>query len=710
MTPRSCAGRLGPGRTALALLASLALVLPALAQEEHGRPNIIFLFADDHGAQAISAYGSRLLSTPGIDRLAREGMLFERCLVTNSICAPSRAVILTGRYSHLNGVIDNALPFDGTQVTFPRLLQASGYETAIIGKWHLKSRPAGFDHYEVLPGQGHYYNPDFLTPDGRVRREGHSTSLITERSLDWLRERDSGDRPFLLMCQFKAPHRNWMPAPEHLGAFRDRDLPEPATLFDDGSGRASPASRQKMTIARHLTPTYDLSSVLPPAEGQGDAGWWRGSFGRMTPAQRKAWEDAFREENAELAAAGLEGEALVRWKYQRYVKNYLRCILGVDQAVGRLLEHLDRSGLAENTIVIYSSDQGWFLGEHGWYDKRWMYEESLRTPLLVRWPRVVRPGSRSSRIVSNLDLAPTLLEATGLAVPSEMQGASLLPLLRGEPVEDWREDFYYHYYEYPGPHAVRRHCGVSTARYKLIHYYEEGEWELFDLHRDPDELRSVYGDERYAEVREEMRGRLARLQRELGEDAPHAARSELQERFLRERAARIPSRWAWKQGEAPEELEVWGSPLAAGAVVRLAEGGEAGVVLAQGGSRNGWSLVIADGRPRWTLRRSGVRDTLRAPEPLPAGEQVPVVGRLTAGGRMELWVAGRRVAAKEAGLIPWNPREPLSFRADRGAQVLAGKWPSRAPFEITAAAVHLGTLEEEGLRRWRRSEPPRQDR
>ncbi len=440
-------------------------------------PNIVFIMADDHGWQAISAYGSDRNVTPNIDRLAAEGMRFDRAFVTNSICAPSRAVILTGLHSHLNGVRTNAETFDSEMVTFPALLTASGYSTAMIGKWHLKSRPVGFDHYEVLLGQGPYYNPPMLRDGQRVEHAGYTTDIITDLSLDWLREGRDPGKPFLLMMQHKAPHRNWMPGPDRLHDFEDGDLPEPATLFDDWADNASPARAQEMTIAKHLN-SHDLKLV--PQR-------------RLDAAQRAVWDEAYEPKNAAFRDADLTGDDLVRWKYQRYAKDYLRCVQSVDDSVGALLDELDKLGLAENTIVVYTSDQGWFLGEHGWYDKRWMYEESFRTPLLVRWPGVVEPGSVNTDLVQNLDFAPTFLGAAGVETETPMQGRSMVDLLAGSTPTDWRASVYYHYYENPGAHNVARHEGVRTATHKLIRFYQTDEWELYDMVADPDELTNLYG-------------------------------------------------------------------------------------------------------------------------------------------------------------------------------------------------------------------------
>lgn len=482
-------------------------VMPGLAQETQtasDRPNIIFIFTDDHASAAISAYGSMVNQTPHIDRIAHEGMRFDNCLVTNSICGPSRATILTGKYSHLNGFYTNKETFDGSQQTFPKLLQDAGYTTAVIGKWHLKSDPTGFDYWHVLIGQGLYYNPRMIDNGERVTIEGYATDIITDLSLDWLANKRDQDKPFVLMYQHKAPHRPWRPGPDHLTMYDDQDIPAPDTLFDNYQGRGSAAKLQEMTIAKDLNEN-DLKLNTPKG---------------MTDEQLAAWQAAYEPKNQAFREANLQGDDLIHWKYQRYIKDYLRCVASVDDNVGRLLEYLDESGLAENTIVIYCSDQGWYIGEHGWYDKRWMYEPSLKTPLVVRWPGVIQPGSVNTDIVSNLDLAQTFLDTAGVEQPADMQGQSLVPLLQGAAPDDWRKSFYYHYYEYPGWHSVRRHYGVRTESHKLIYFYNLGEWELYDLHADPDEMQSVYNDPAYTQVQAELHAELTRLREHyaVGED------------------------------------------------------------------------------------------------------------------------------------------------------------------------------------------------
>lgn len=500
-------------RSFLSSLSAAPALLRAAQAQPTRRPNILFVFSDDHAYQAISAYGSAVNRTPNIDRIAREGMRFDSALVTNSICGPSRAVILTGKYSHLNGFKDNASTFDGSQQTFPKLLGAAGYQTAIFGKWHLVSNPTGFDAWQVLPGQGSYYNPDFITPSGRKRYDGYVTEITTDLSLDWLNNRDKS-KPWLLMCQHKAPHRNWLPAPSKLQSYEGVKFPEPPTLFDDYEHRATPARKQTMEIGRHMTLGSDLKVVAGGPDLQGPAG----EFKRMNEAQRRMWDAAYARRNREFRERKLEGKELLRWKYQQYMQDYLGCIDSVDDSVGRLLNWLDANGEAENTIVVYASDQGFYLGEHGWFDKRWIYEQSIRTPMLARWPGVAKPGSTSSQMVSNIDLPETFLEAAGAPVPADMQGRSMSSILRGESPRDWRKTFYYHYYE-KGVHDVAPHDGVRTDRYTFAHYYESNEWELFDRQKDPQQMRSVFADPAYAAAVKELKTELTRLRKELKVEA-----------------------------------------------------------------------------------------------------------------------------------------------------------------------------------------------
>ncbi|MSR75687.1 MAG: DUF4976 domain-containing protein [Planctomycetes bacterium] len=466
------------------------------------RPNIVFILADDHGAQALSAYDTpqrrSSLRTPGIDRLATEGMRFDRFCVENAICAPSRAAFLTGCMSMRHGVVDNSKSFDATQPTWPSLLRSAGYTTALKGKWHLKSRPEGFDDFEALIDQGEYWNPRFVTAQGTVRREGYCTDIITERAVEFLAAQAGSEKPFALVVHHKAPHRNWMPPPRHYWMFANETLPEPATLFDTFAGRGRASTLQTMSVATHLTPN-DLKLVPP----QG-----------LTTAQLDAWTVAHEGRAAEADAARAAGpDAWRRFAFQTYAKDYLRCVAAVDESVQRLLGELDRLGLAKNTIVIYSSDQGWFLGEHGWYDKRWMYEESLRTPFLLRWPGKVPAGSSSAALCQNTDLAPTLLAAAGVPVPERMEGRNLAPLFASESAA-WRDALYYRYFEAGEPHQVPAHDGVRTARWKLINFHTlagADAWELYDLEADPDELRDLSRDGASAAILNALRERLWQL-------------------------------------------------------------------------------------------------------------------------------------------------------------------------------------------------------
>ena len=477
------------------------------------KPNIVFLFTDDHAIQAISAYGSKINKTPSLDRLADEGMLFKNAMVTNSICAPSRAVILTGMHSHKNGVLDNRLEFDGSQITFPKLFQQNGYQTAIYGKWHLKSDPTGFDDWMVLPGQGNYYNPDFKTPDGRKQIEGYVTDIVTDLTIDWLENKRDTTKPFLIMSQHKAPHRKWLPGPDHLTTYDDVVMPEPPTLFDDYEHRASGAKNQEMEIGEHMDMIFDLKvTELLDSSDLDQYGKYRLTmFDRLNEEQWRNWRKAYEPKNKAFLESNLKGDELVRWKYQRYIKDYLRTIASVDDNIGRILNYLEEAGLAENTVVVYSSDQGFYLGEHGWFDKRWMYEESLHTPLIIRWPGVVKQGSINTSLVQNLDYAETFLDIAGIEIPGNMQGESLVPVLKGTTPDNWRKSVYYHYYEFPGAHSVPRHYGVRNDRYKLIYYYQLNEWELFDLEKDPHELNSVYDNPEYTDHLNEMKKELIRL-------------------------------------------------------------------------------------------------------------------------------------------------------------------------------------------------------
>ncbi|MCP4891796.1 sulfatase [Rubripirellula sp.] len=518
----------------------LAVFLGQFANADD-RPNILFIFSDDHAPHAIGAYDGWLKSvdpTPSIDALAAQGIVFRNSFCTNSICGPSRAVIQTGKHSHKNGFMNNGNSFDWNQQTFPKLLRKAGYTTAIYGKSHLKGEPQGYDDWKVLPGQGLYYNPDMITPEGRKRIEGHCTDVVTDLAVQWLKQGREQDKPFMLMVQHKAPHRNWMPALRHLNLYADQDLPEPNTLFDKWHDNAPPARYQELEIDRHMHLNFDLFVDLVPGfdgnalQGRYDKSAWR-NMQRMTPTQLKRWREHYKPLDDAFHAANLTADSLVRWKYQRYAKNYLRCVRGVDESVGTLMETLEDLGLSDNTVVIYSSDQGFYIGDHGWYDKRWMYDESLKMPLIVKWPGVTKPGTDNNALVQNLDYAETFLDIANAEIPADMQGASLVPFLKGESPDSWRESIYYHYYEYPSVHMVPRHYGVRTQRYKLMRFYQFDEWEFYDLQNDPDELTNQYNNPDYADEIAKMKRELERLRTQYDDDSDVAVLTEERQAELR---------------------------------------------------------------------------------------------------------------------------------------------------------------------------------
>jgi arylsulfatase A-like enzyme len=666
------------------------------------RPNIVFIMTDDHAAHAMSCYGSRIHKTPQLDRLAKEGMRFANCFVTNSICTPSRAAILTGKYSHLNGVtVFNR--FDGSQTTFPKLLQAAGYQTALIGKWHLESDPTGFDYWNVLPGQGLYHDPEFIDMGVRKKLKGYATDIITDRCLEFLARRDK-TRPFLLLYHHKAPHREWSPDSKHAQLYEDADIPLPATFHDAYHGRSRAAAEAAMRVERDLT-KRDLKREPPE---------------------------------------GLSVEDLKVWKYQRYIKDYLRCVASVDDNVGRFLDALDAQGLTQDTVVVYTSDQGFFLGEHGWYDKRFMYEESLRMPLLVRYPQLVHAGAVNERMALNVDFAPTLLELAGVPVPAEMQGRSLVPLLRGDEPPDWRRSMYYRYYHYPQHHRVQPHYGVRSERHKLIYFHLLNQWELFDLEDDPEETRNVYADPSYARVGQDLKAELERLRRELKDDdsylgpvswAPqHRYPSALLAlRFDFEDAERERVRNAAGKGhdgtlrrgevvdvdagaagkakravklagdgaievKADKDLDPSGRALAVGAWCRP-EAAE-GVIAALGGGAQGFSLFLKDGVPHFAVRSDGELHLVKGPQALKTGAWVHVAGALTQGGALELRVQGEKVAEAEGGFIAGQPSDGLSAGADTGSR--AGDYESALGWRGLLADLRLywGEVDAAAMKEW----------
>ncbi|MDX2179167.1 MAG: sulfatase [Bryobacteraceae bacterium] len=469
-------------------LGSLAAPLAAQGAK---RPNILYIMSDDHASHAISAYGSKINKTPNIDRIAQSGARLDNCFVTNSICCPSRAVILTGQYSHLNGVKTLNDRIDPARPHVAKTLQAGGYQTAMIGKWHLGTDPAGFDYWNILPGQGLYQNPELIEMGKRQKHSGYATDVITDFSLDWLKKRDAS-KPFFLMCHHKAPHREWSPAERHKKLFENDTIPEPDNLFDDYRGRSGAAERSRMRVGEDMT-KQDLKLDPPP---------------------------------------GLSGMALRKWGYQVYMKDYLRCVQAVDENVGRMLDYLEESGQAQNTIVVYTSDQGFFLGDHGWFDKRFMYEESLRMPFLVRWPGVVKPGTVNRDMTLNLDFAPTFLDWAGMPASPEMQGRSMTANLRGRTPRDWRTEMYYRYWMHlGGGHSVTAHYGIRTMRHKLMYFYGKAlgssgavnqdtppEWEFYDLQADPREMKNAYAEPKYAKTVADLKVRLAALQKQFKDE------------------------------------------------------------------------------------------------------------------------------------------------------------------------------------------------
>ena len=453
------------------------------------KPNILYIMSDDHAYQAVGAYGYGLNQTPNIDRIACEGMRFNNCFVTNSLSGPSRAVILTGKFSHKNGFCDNdeKTVFDDSQQTLPKLLQAAGYHTGIVGKWHLKSTPAGFDYYSVHYDQGEYYNPDFMEiGEKRVHYEGYATDLTADNAIEFLRDSEK-EKPFFLMMHFKAPHRNWMPAPNKLSMYEDVTFPVPVTFYDNYEGRIA-AQQQQMSIDKDMTIGIDLKTYGPWDTSQP----WE--FKRMTLEQKAIWDKVYNPIIENFSRKQPQGKELTEWKFQRYMRDYLKCISSIDDNVGRVLDYLKQMDELDNTIIIYTSDQGFYLGEHGWFDKRFMYEESLKTPFVVRYPQVIKFNGATDVLIQNLDFAPTLLDLAGLPVPDDMQGESFKAVLTGDK-QTAKEALYYHYYEFPMPHAVKKHYGIRTDRYKLIHFYNDiDEWELFDLKNDPNELHNLIND------------------------------------------------------------------------------------------------------------------------------------------------------------------------------------------------------------------------
>lgn len=514
-----------------------SLLFSACASKQALEPkkplNIVHIMCDDHSFQTISAYGhpiSQLAPTPNLNRLAAKGMLFNKAFVENSLSTPSRACLMTGLYSHQNGQRYLGKGIDTTKIFFSEILQQHGYQTGIVGKWHMQCEPKGFDYYSVVWDQGDYYTPAFKTKesDGKyIKEEGYATTLITDHAINFLEKRDH-DKPFCLLVHHKAPHRNWMPDTQYLDLYEDVEFPYPETFNDDYITRCDAARSQRMRIAEDMTLIYDLkvNELMKEEEKAADIQWvdkaWKESLERMTKEQRDTWINAYKPKNEEFLKQNLQGEELVKWKYQRYLKDYLRCIKTIDDQVGRLLDYLEKEGLMENTAIVYTSDQGFYMGEHGWFDKRFMYEESFRTPLIIYCPNQTNAGSVCNELVQNIDFAPTYLDLAGIEIPDQMEGCSLVPLLNGEVPTNWREYLYYHYYD--AGHHVCRHDGVRDSRYKLIHFYGKVDnkpiqaEELYDLQNDPNELNNLYGKKEYKEVAERMQNRLNKFRIDLKVD------------------------------------------------------------------------------------------------------------------------------------------------------------------------------------------------
>lgn len=538
-------------------------------QEKPKRPNIVFIMTDDHAAQAISAYGhpvSKLAPTLNIDRIAKNGALFKNNFCTNSICGPSRAVILTGKHNHLNGFRMNGEVFDGSQPTLPKFLKEAGYRTALFGKWHLHGLPEGFDEWNILVDQGNYYNPDFIKEGDTTRIEGYATDIVTEMGLEWLKQNAGAKEPFLLMVQHKAPHRNWMPALRHLNLYDTVQFPLPDTYFTDHEGSIA-SQEQLQTIYKDMYEGHDLKMSVEKGSDSLRHNPWTSDFDRMTSEQRRIWNEAYRPKNDAFHDANLSGKELDEWKGQRYLQDYLATVASVDEGVGRILDYLEETGLDENTIIVYTTDQGFYLGEKGFFDKRFMYEESLAMPLMIQYPKEITAGIEIDALTQNLDFAPTFLDYAGAEIPEEMQGKSLRGLLNGQGNNiNFRNAIYYHYYDFPAFHMVKRHYGIRTHRYKLMHFYDDiDQWEMYDLQVDPKEISNLYNDPDYAAIQKELHESLTSLQkqyqvtdREFEQNAP-------------ERVARAYNNFARLAGEDPENYPGYVKKYGSGEVPKVEE-------------------------------------------------------------------------------------------------------------------------------------------
>lgn len=475
--------------------------------------NIVYIMTDDHTAQMMSCYDTRYIETPNLDRIANDGVRFTNSFVANSLSGPSRACMITGKHSHANGFTDNTTcVFDGSQQTMPKLLQKAGYQTAIVGKWHLESLPTGFDYWEIVPGQGDYYNPDFITMNNdTIQKQGYITNIVTDMGIDWMENQRDRNKPFCLFIHHKAIHRNWLPETKYLAEYEEKTFPLPANFFDTYEGRPAAAS-QEMSIFKDMDLIYDLK-MLKEGKESSLKERYLSYIGRMNPEERKAFDDFYAPIITDFYKQNLKGKELAEWKYQRYMRDYAKTVKSLDDNVGRVLDYLKEHDMLDNTLVVYTSDQGFYMGEHGWFDKRFMYEESMHTPLIMHLPKGLDKRGDIPQLVQNIDYAPTFLELAGAEIPEDIQGVSLVPLLKGESPKDWRKSLYYHFYEYPAEHMVKRHYGVRTDLYKLIHFYNDiDEWELYDLKEDPTEMHNIYGKPGMEEITKNLREELLRLQ------------------------------------------------------------------------------------------------------------------------------------------------------------------------------------------------------
>lgn len=475
--------------------------------------NIVYIMTDDHTAQMMSCYDTRYIETPNLDRIANDGVRFTNSFVANSLSGPSRACMITGKHSHANGFTDNTTcVFDGSQQTMPKLLQKAGYQTAIVGKWHLESLPTGFDYWEIVPGQGDYYNPDFITMNNdTIQKQGYITNIVTDMGIDWMENQRDRNKPFCLFIHHKAIHRNWLPETKYLAEYEEKTFPLPDNFFDTYEGRPAAAS-QEMSIFKDMDLIYDLK-MLKEGKESSLKERYLSYIGRMNPEERKAFDDFYAPIITDFYKQNLKGKELAEWKYQRYMRDYAKTVKSLDDNVGRVLDYLKEHDMLDNTLVVYTSDQGFYMGEHGWFDKRFMYEESMHTPLIMHLPKGLDKRGDIPQLVQNIDYAPTFLELAGAEIPEDIQGVSLVPLLKGESPKDWRKSLYYHFYEYPAEHMVKRHYGVRTDHYKLIHFYNDiDEWELYDLKEDPTEMHNIYGKPGMEEITKNLREELLRLQ------------------------------------------------------------------------------------------------------------------------------------------------------------------------------------------------------